>query len=1044
MKTNSNSLKKNLLNGCKKAGIFFTLLLLSFNQSKACSPLNVPTLNSQAVVGSFLNLTWSSNTTYNCTYSIQVEIACSVAKFTGVAPFYTNAGVTKTSTTPYPYPGTQAINISSLCPGTTYFFRAREVYGGFTFSGWTANFSFTTPGTFVPPTGTIIASPPTILACPAGNSQLSFNCSNCCGSPPYNYTWTPAASLSCSTCASPIATPSVTTIYTLNMNGGKLGCWTITNTVQVTVINTPPVVGIAAVTPGTMCAGNTATLSITTYSGSIQWQSGPTATGPWTNLVGATSGTFVTAPLTATTFFQAYITGCGGPLTSNVVSVIVNPTPTVTVNSTSICAGSTANLIANGATSYVWSAGANSTGVNTASMNPMTTTSYTVTGTTAGCTGSAVATVTVNPMPVPTATNNGPICTGGALNLSSTGGGTYSWTGPSSFVSASQNPVINPAALSNAGNYIVTVNLAGCTATAQTNVSVFTPTASASNTGPYCAGATVQLSSSIGAGYTWTGPGFGSALQNPTIPNSTAAATGVYTVVINLGSCTAMATTSVTVYASPTPIASNNSPVCKGFPINFTGTSGVGCVWSGPGFSSNQQNPTIAVSTMANNGTYTLVITDPNNCTNTITTNVIVNPLPIVSASGATVCEGTSTVITSSGGTSYSWSGPAGYTSNVQNPVFPNAIPANSGVYSVLVTDANTCTNTAVANLLVNPAPVANIQTNSPICINHVLSLNGTGGVSYAWSGPNGFFASVQSPSIMANTVNYTGNYALTVTDAKGCTASTSAPAIVNPIPNVTISASKINSCPPLCTDFSFGSTSPVASYNWTLGNGVSGSSSTVQTCYNTSGIYTVNATVTDIYGCSNSTTYTVEVWPKPVADFNYSPIKPIEIIEEVTFTDASHSANIVSWNWYFMNTAQYTSILQNPNYTYQQAGEYPIALIVKSNHGCSDTLIKKIVVGEDYGIYVPNAFTPNGDGVNDIFQPKGFGIVKYELNIFDRWGEKIFSTKTFEEGWNGTKQAKHDVKYGIIEEGTYTWLINVTNVFGKSHELKGHVTLMK
>jgi len=69
---------------------------------------------------------------------------------------------------------------------------------------------------------------------------------------------------------------------------------------------------------------------------------------------------------------------------------------------------------------------------------------------------------------------------------------------------------------------------------------------------------------------------------------------------------------------------------------------------------------------------------------------------------------------------------------------------------------------------------------------------------------------------------------------------------------------------------------------------------------------------------------------------------------------------------------------------------------------------------------------------------------VKYELNIFDRWGEKVFSTKEFEKGWEGTMQSKNDVKYGILEEGSYAWLINVTDVFGKSHELKGHVILMK
>jgi gliding motility-associated-like protein len=117
------------------------------------------------------------------------------------------------------------------------------------------------------------------------------------------------------------------------------------------------------------------------------------------------------------------------------------------------------------------------------------------------------------------------------------------------------------------------------------------------------------------------------------------------------------------------------------------------------------------------------------------------------------------------------------------------------------------------------------------------------------------------------------------------------------------------------------------------------------------------------------------------------------------------------------------------------------VALVVKSDKGCTDTLVRALEVGEDYGIYVPNAFTPNDDKLNDIFQPKGFGIVKYEIQIFDRWGEKVFHTKNLEDGWNGTYQNRGDK---IIENGVYTWLINVTSVFGKAHELKGHVTLIK
>ena len=141
------------------------------------------------------------------------------------------------------------------------------------------------------------------------------------------------------------------------------------------------------------------------------------------------------------------------------------------------------------------------------------------------------------------------------------------------------------------------------------------------------------------------------------------------------------------------------------------------------------------------------------------------------------------------------------------------------------------------------------------------------------------------------------------------------------------------------------------------------------------------------------------------------------------------------------MNTAQYTSVLQNPTFMYTEPGTYVVALVVKSDKGCVDTLLRPLVVGDDFGIYVPNAFTPNNDGFNDVFQPKGFGIVKYNLYIFDRWGEKVFQTKVFEESWDGTFQGRG---HKICEEAVYTWLIDVTDVFGKAHELKGHVTLIR
>ncbi len=257
------------------------------------------------------------------------------------------------------------------------------------------------------------------------------------------------------------------------------------------------------------------------------------------------------------------------------------------------------------------------------------------------------------------------------------------------------------------------------------------------------------------------------------------------------------------------------------------------------------------------------------------------------------------------------------------------------------------------------------------------------------------------------------------------------------------IIAGAISGCATFCTSYLVQNFSSAGNISWSFDDGGISNGNQVTHCFTSPGTHSLSVIITNSTGCNSAGSFSVTVYPKPVADFNFAPIKPI-IEEEVTFTDASYN-NIISWNWYFMNTAQYTSTQQNPTFNYTEPGTYVVALVVKSDRGCLDTLLRELIVGEDFGIYVPNAFTPNGDGLNDVFRPKGFGVTKYELTIFDRWGEKIFHTNTFEEGWNGAKQKNRDVSYDIkIEEGVYTWLITCTSVFCKAHELKGHVTLIK
>jgi gliding motility-associated-like protein len=859
------------------------------------------------------------------------------------------------------------------------------------------------------------------------------------------YTWSGPSSFS-----SNLQNPSINNVTTANS-----GIYTVSvtdpngcqnsGTTSVT-INPLPVAN--PTNSGPYCAGSVLSLSVSSAA-SYTW------TGPNSFSSNLQNPTVPNGQLIDAGVYSVTVMVGGGCISSGTTNVVVNPSPTPTAQSNSpVCEGQTINLMGQGGTSYTWTGPSSfiNTTQNTSVANASITNggNYTLTVSDAsGCTSSTITNVVVNPLPVIVVASPS-VCAAQTLNLSATGGNTYLWSGPNGFTSNQSNPAIPNATLSMSGPYNVTVTTAaGCSNTAVTNATVAPlPIPSALTGGAVCVGSTLMLSSSGGSSYSWTGPnGFSSNQQNPNISNATLNAGGVYNVIVTANTCTASASVSGTVNPLPTPVLNSNSPVCIGSAINFNALGGVSYSWSGPqGFTSSNQNPSISSSAINNSGNYTLTVTDANNCVNTAVLNVTVNPQPTPMATGASVCQNGNTSLSANGGVSYSWTGPNGFTSSNQNPLLSNVQPISAGQYTVLVTNANSCTNTAVASLAVNPAPTPNVQSNSPVCLNQSLNLTATGGLTYSWTGPNGFISNLQNPSFNATSMAYSGNYMVTVTDANNCSATAVLNATVNPLPTATIFSGNNRGCAPICVTFSVQSSPAAATTNWILGDGsFTNNSNTASRCYNAAGIYTVSASVTDNNGCPGTAVYTVEAYPQPVADFNHAPIKPIINVDgDVSFTDASHGPPIVSWNWYFMNTAQYQSTEQNPHFNYTEPGSYPVALIVKSEQGCLDTLIKLIEVGEDFGIYVPNAFTPNGDGLNDTFQPKGFGIVKYEMQIFDRWGEKIFETNDFEKGWDGIRQKKNDVNYTVSKEDVYTWRIKVTSVFGKAHEYTGHVTIIK
>ena len=265
--------------------------------------------------------------------------------------------------------------------------------------------------------------------------------------------------------------------------------------------------------------------------------------------------------------------------------------------------------------------------------------------------------------------------------------------------------------------------------------------------------------------YAWGGPNsFTSTDQSLSIPLATTLASGVYTITVkNANGCTSTATTSVTVNASPIATASGSTPViCAGNTLNLTG-EGVGTyAWSGPNsFSSTDQNPSIPLATTLASGVYTITVKNTNNCTSTATTSVTVNANPTATASSSTpvICAGNTISLTGGGSVgTYAWSGPNSFTATDQSPSIPLTTTLASGVYTITVKNANNCTSTATTSVTVNASPIATASSSKPvICAGNTLSLTGGGVGTYAWSGPNSFTSTNQSPTVTSATVSMSG-----------------------------------------------------------------------------------------------------------------------------------------------------------------------------------------------------------------------------------------------------------------------------------------------
>ncbi len=803
--------------------------------------------------------------------------------------------------------------------------------------------------------------------------------------------------------------------FVSEMQLNTLPCSSLNTTVQITNAGCSAL-GSATVTP----TGGNAPYTIT-------WNTTPVQTGPVASNLPA--GTYI-ATITDNSCIQK--------IEYDTVVITSGGLPNLAVNSVTICDGNSATLTASGANTYSWSpaTGLNTTSGPTVIANPNATTTYTVTGTITGCSGIITATITVNALPV-LVVNSATICAGASVTLTASGANTYTWNTGATTATLTVTPSVTT-------NYIVSgTNLNGCVSS-DTAVVTVSPGLSitAGNNGPLCASATLNLTCNTGSTFSWSGPGsFASSVQNPQIINAQPNVSGTYTIVAyNSAGCMGTATTNVIINPLPVPVISNNGPLCANQNLNLNASGGIAYAWTGPnGFSSTQQNPNIVSVTTSASGTYSVLVTDGNNCKATATATLMVNALPVVSANGATVCLNSTINLTAGGGTIYSWSGPNNYTSGQQNPVILNATANMAGAYVVTVTDANGCTNANTAQVIVNPSLIVVAGNNGPLCAGSNLNLTCNVSGTVSWTGPNTFSSVQQNPTLTNASASVSGTYSVTAVDASGCSGSATTTIIVNPLPVVSAGPQTTSGCAPLCVNFT-STVSVSGNCSWNFGDGTNSNACTPTHCFNGQGTFNALFTLTDGNGCVGTASATVIVFPVPHADFYANP-QPATILEPlIHFTNASSGANITSYNWSFgENNSQSTQ--QNPSHDYTNAGSFPVMLIVTSDHGCKDSIIKIITIDEDAEIFVPNAFTPNSDGTNDIFMPKGEGIHDYKLYIFDRWGNQVFHSDNINFGWDGRYKNMGDE---IVQEDVYVWKIEYSSSKSKNKELSGRVSLLK
>ena len=720
-------------------------------------------------------------------------------------------------------------------------------------------------------------------------------------------------------------------VYTILTNGDMEGpanfnfldnlTWNNADFIMPTSTANPIVTATASAT--SVCDGTPVTLTAVGNASTYIWTANSNS-----NIVNGVP--FV--PISGGDTYTVHATNVYGCWTEDAITI--NSAPSLFViaitSASAICAGTPVTLSGFGAATYTWSGGV----TNGVSFIPTATATYTVTGASgAGCTNTATTTITVNLLPTVTANSSAAsLCVGSSVTLNGGGASTYNWTGGvtngMSFI-----PTFT-------ATYTVTgTSNAGCTKTATTTVSVnaLPPVTATASAASICTGTSVTLSGGGASTYTWTGGVSDGVSFIPT-------ATTTYTVTgTSAAGCINTATKTIIVNTSPSITATASATsLCAGTSVTLSGGGAPSYTWTGGVTNGIGFIPTATA-------TYTVTGTNALGCTNTATTTVNVNALPPVTAtaSAASLCAGTTVILSGGGAPTYTWTG--GVTNGV------SFIPSSTATYTVTGTNAAGCTKTATTTVIVNTLPTVTATASAAsICAGTSVTTNGGGAATYTWTG--GITNGVSFIPTSTATYTVTGTNSATL-----CSNTASVMITVNPLPSVMGTTTDSVFC---LNDAGVTFLALPSGGSWT-GVGVSGI--TFSPSVAGVGVHPSIYSYTDANGCSNSAIVNMTVNALPVVIANASSTS---ICDGNSVILSGGGASLYSWTGGVNNAVSFVPLSTS---TYTVTGT--------NLNGCINTATTTVTVNP-----APTVSAQSGNQTASVGATVLFYITSSQSNATYQW----------------------------------------------------------